>query len=304
MTSIFKVRSMRQLSCEQWLMILAVCLFLLALRCPTGRFVVFSSPEEDLVSCSSLGGSCPVLSTSQRSILVKRVVDEDLLMKLERDLHKHYNQSGFPLIRASGCRSAFQTAIIVPYRNRSEHLDLFLQHMHSILPQQNINYSIYVVEQDEKHGFNRGKLFNIGYKEALRDADYCCFIFHDVDLLPENPRNLYACSTEPRHMCVALDTYRYVVPYADIFGGVVAMQKDHFLKVSHSERSLISDYMLTRPGSQAPEAEISCSTRMNLALIFNVSPNHLELNRNVKISLLLAGQWILEPVLRLGRRGR
>ncbi|XP_003740946.1 beta-1,4-N-acetylgalactosaminyltransferase bre-4 [Galendromus occidentalis] len=227
-----KCQSLRMLSCEQWMMALAVSLFLLALRCPTGRFVVFSSPEEDLVSCASLVGRCPLSSALPGSMLIKRVLDESVLTQLERELHGHYNQSGFPLIRASGCESAFRTAIIVPFRNRSEHLDVFLRHMHSFLPQQNIDYSIYVVEQSERHKFNRGKLMNIGFKEALRDMDYCCFIFHDVDLLPENPRNLYACSKHPRHMCVAIDTFRYVVPYADIFGGVVAMQKDHFVKVN------------------------------------------------------------------------
>lgn len=212
-------------------MILAVCLFVFALRCPTGRFVVYLSRDDDLVACTTTGATCPLPSPHLGSFLVKRVVDKDLLKKLDHDLNEDFEYSSFPLVRTSWCQSAYKTAIIVPYRNRSEHLDLFLQHMHTFLPLQNIEYSIYIVEQSDKHGFNRGKLFNIGFKEALNDADFCCFVFHDVDLLPENPQNIYACGNQPRHMCVAIDTFRYVMPYADIFGGVVAMRKEHFQKV-------------------------------------------------------------------------
>ncbi|KAF4530940.1 hypothetical protein B566_EDAN018971, partial [Ephemera danica] len=41
--------------------------------------------------------------------------------------------------------------------------------------------------------------------------NFDCFIFHDVDLLPEDARNLYTCPSQPRHMSVAVDelNYRY-----------------------------------------------------------------------------------------------
>ena len=50
-------------------------------------------------------------------------------------------------------------------------------------------------------------LFNIGFAMAtnLTSLDYWnCFIFHDVDLLPEDDRNLYNCPTKPRHMSVGM----------------------------------------------------------------------------------------------------
>ena len=52
-------------------------------------------------------------------------------------------------------------------------------------------------------------LLNIGFKEALRFNSYKCFIFHDVDLMPENDRNKYSCPSSPRHLSVAVDTFNY-----------------------------------------------------------------------------------------------
>ena len=46
-----------------------------------------------------------------------------------------------------GCLSNHRIAIIIPFRNREEHLLLFLQHMHPFLQRQQIEYGIFVVEQ-------------------------------------------------------------------------------------------------------------------------------------------------------------
>ena len=57
--------------------------------------------------------------------------------------------------------------------------------------------------------FNRAMLMNVGFVEALKLYNYDCFIFHDVDLLPENDQNLYTCLEQPRHMSVAVDVLEY-----------------------------------------------------------------------------------------------
>ncbi|XP_047361920.1 beta-1,4-N-acetylgalactosaminyltransferase bre-4-like isoform X2 [Vespa velutina] len=80
--------------------------------------------------------------------------------------------------------------------------------------------------------FNRAMLMNVGYVEALKERTFDCFIFHDVDLLPEDDRNLYTCPEQPRHMSVAVDKFRYKLPYADLFGGVSAMSREHFKLVN------------------------------------------------------------------------
>ena len=53
-------------------------------------------------------------------------------------------------------------------------------------------------------------MFNIGYKVAMNLTNnfWQCFIFHDVDLLPEDDRNLYNCPNNPRHMSVGTNTAR------------------------------------------------------------------------------------------------
>lgn len=74
--------------------------------------------------------------------------------------------------------------IIVPYRDRKQHLDCFLPSIHSALEDQGIyDYQIIVVEQTDKDPFNRGALLNLGALEAIKQGctELC---FHDVDLIP------------------------------------------------------------------------------------------------------------------------
>ena len=77
-------------------------------------------------------------------------------------------------------------AIIVPYRDRQEHLAYFLPHMLAYFERdklgRHINYAIHVIEQLDDEPFNRGRLNNAGFALARKTADYFCF--HDVDYLP------------------------------------------------------------------------------------------------------------------------
>jgi hypothetical protein len=107
------------------------------------------------------------------------------------------------------CNARDKVAIVVPYRDRKQHLPIFLKNLHPFLMKQQIDYGIFVVEQSSDGSFNRAKLFNIGFVEALKLYDWDCFIFHDVDLLPMDDRNLYSCPTQPRHMSVAVDTFGF-----------------------------------------------------------------------------------------------
>lgn len=130
------------------------------------------------------------------------------------------------------CIAKHKVAIIVPYRDREPHLRAFLLNIHRFLQRQQVEYGIYIVEQAGNQPFNRAMLMNVGAAEALKQHDYQCFIFHDVDLLPEDDRNLYTCPIQPRHMSVSIDSFMYRLPYDDIFGGVSAMTVDQFRAVN------------------------------------------------------------------------
>ncbi|XP_078723708.1 beta-1,4-galactosyltransferase 2-like [Lampetra fluviatilis] len=134
--------------------------------------------------------------------------------------------------RPANCISKQKVAIIIPFRHRDEHLKHWLYYLHPTLQQQTIEYGIYVVNQFGEGIFNRAKLMNIGYVEALKDAPYDCFIFSDVDLVPMDDRNLYRCYDNPRHFSVAVDKLGFQLPYNRIFGGVSGLSKAQFEKIN------------------------------------------------------------------------
>lgn len=63
--------------------------------------------------------------------------------------------------------------------------------------------------QDRDEVFNRAKLLNVGYMEALKEYDYDCFVFSDVDLIPMDDRNTYRCFSQPRHLSVSMDKFGF-----------------------------------------------------------------------------------------------
>jgi hypothetical protein len=76
--------------------------------------------------------------------------------------------------------------IVVPYRDRAEHLRQFVPHMLTYFARDKldraIDVTINIVEQVSPAPFNRGKLKNAGFDLTRGNGDYVCF--HDVDYLP------------------------------------------------------------------------------------------------------------------------
>ncbi|KAK3868544.1 hypothetical protein Pcinc_026074 [Petrolisthes cinctipes] len=164
--------------------------------------------------------------------LAGRVKVERNAPSLEEQERTHTELEPGGHYRPPECQARHKVAIIIPYRDRVHHLTIFLHHLHSMLQRQQIDYAIFVVEQAGNGKFNRAMLMNVGALEALRQYRFSCFIFHDVDLLPEDDRNLYTCPDQPRHMSIAINVMKYKLPYTDIFGGVSAMTVDQFRVVN------------------------------------------------------------------------
>ncbi|CAD5112485.1 DgyrCDS1701 [Dimorphilus gyrociliatus] len=120
------------------------------------------------------------------------------------------------------CKPFQRVAFVVPFRDRDKHLRMFLNHMHSVLPSQEIEYRFFVIEQDQPQIFNKGTLMNIGYLEISKLYTFDCIIFHDVDLLVEDGRNIYNCYKSPRHIGSHVDKYGYKVFYGGLVGGAIS----------------------------------------------------------------------------------
>ncbi|TNN84635.1 Beta-1,4-galactosyltransferase 1 [Liparis tanakae] len=130
------------------------------------------------------------------------------------------------------CVSQQKVAIIIAFRNRHEHLIHWLYYLHPILIRQQLDYTVYIVNQDGEGVFNRAKLMNAGYVEAMKQYDHDCFVFSDIDLVPMDDRNLYRCFDNPRHLAVAMDKFNFHLPYSNFFGGVSALSKRQYLKIN------------------------------------------------------------------------
>jgi hypothetical protein len=114
--------------------------------------------------------------------------------------------------------------IIVPYRNRYEHLQEFKKSIVDYLDSNSYeNYVIIIVEQDDAKLFNRGMLCNIGFLESEKqNCDY--IVIHDVDMIPIDVD--YSYSEFPIHL--ATDN----IPFDSYFGGMTLFPSDVFKKIN------------------------------------------------------------------------
>lgn len=150
-------------------------------------------------------------------------------IKFKKKLLVRYVEMG-GLFRPS-CLPLQNVAIIVPYRNRPDQLNQFSYNLHRFLKKQNIvNYQIFIVEQNDTNQFNRAKLLNIGFREAMKIRPFDCFIFHDIELIPTNYKNLYLCSSTPRHMSYNIHLFNNF--YDKLFGGVCSILAKQFVKAN------------------------------------------------------------------------
>nr|XP_010998208.1 sialic acid-binding Ig-like lectin 6 isoform X3 [Camelus dromedarius] len=173
--------------------------------------------------------NCPIISPYINGPL-KVLIPENLTM--EQVVEKN------PLVELGGqyrppdCWTEQHTAVVVPYCGQGQQLQQLLFHLHPFLQRQQLHYAVYVVNQVNNSPFNRGKLRNVGFWEAMQEEDWDCVFFHDVNLLPEDDRNRYVCDVFPAHVSVAIDKFNYKLPYQGYLGGVFALRPIHYLRIN------------------------------------------------------------------------
>jgi hypothetical protein len=116
--------------------------------------------------------------------------------------------------------------VLVPYRDRADHLARLIPTLSDELRRQEISYRIIVIEQSSDELFNRGKLLNIGAHFASPFSDYFCL--HDVDAIPILAN--YGCPSQPLRLVSNLLTPSGEAQRTDYyFSGAVSIRKEQFI---------------------------------------------------------------------------
>ena len=119
--------------------------------------------------------------------------------------------------------------IIIPYRDRPEHLKKFIPHINNFLNNK-LDYEILLVEQDDKKSFNRGKLLNIGAEILKNNCNYFCF--HDIDMLPASETCDYSIVEGVCKLSYFVSQFNFIPRPPDELGGVTLIDKKSFFLVN------------------------------------------------------------------------
>lgn len=122
--------------------------------------------------------------------------------------------------------------VCVPYRNREEHMNIFVPHVTKFLEERGIEHTIYLAHQCDDKLFNRGLMKNIAAKHAFDDGcDY--IVWHDIDMVPEDDSCDYSFPHEgPKHIAVRISQSDYQLKYEEYFGGAVIFSKEQVEKTN------------------------------------------------------------------------
>jgi hypothetical protein len=148
--------------------------------------------------------------------------------------------SGDQAVRSGTSRTGLvpRLSIVIPYRDRLQHLVRFVPTIAAYIARQTIDipWQLTIVEQVPGKPFNPGLMRNIGFLATEDEADYFCF--HDVDYLPVSADYQYPWT--PARLCrygaaaVPIDPARpdEVVASDHFFGGAVMFNKADFRRVN------------------------------------------------------------------------
>ena len=120
---------------------------------------------------------------------------------------------------------AKRLAVIVPYRDRADHLSMLGTYLKDYL--HHIPYDLFVIEQANSKPFNRAMLLNIGFDQVGAAYDYVAL--HDVDHFPI--RTDYSYVEHPTHLAARVGP-SYQLHYPKFMGGVTLINCEDFRAVN------------------------------------------------------------------------
>ncbi len=122
----------------------------------------------------------------------------------------------------------YDLIIVVPYRDRADHLKKFIPALENHL--KDVNFKIIFIEQSEGQPFNRGKLLNIGYTLCKNQSNL--FAFHDIDMIPQDNSCDYSATNEIVHLAGCCTQFGGKLPYPDYLGGVIVVPNQLFEQIN------------------------------------------------------------------------
>nr|AIE96983.1 DNA-directed RNA polymerase subunit B (RPB2, POLR2B) [uncultured marine group II/III euryarchaeote AD1000_88_G11] len=201
--------------------------------------------KEKIEWCRTNDAKCKEIVKNAEIFANKYITKEYIFNYLKSIIQNILRYQGGDTPNVSEERQKYKVKIIVPFRDTTEQkirmaqLELFKKRMVVFIPKvvellktRSIDgiFDIIIVEQTKEHSFNRGALLNIGFKTG---DSYDCYIFHDVDLLPED--SMIPIYAGPYHansiVHLASEWNRYKNPYKYL-GGVLLVGKDMFQKAN------------------------------------------------------------------------
>jgi hypothetical protein len=121
----------------------------------------------------------------------------------------------------------YQNVILIPYRNRKEHLELFIKNAIPLFENYLKPFKLVIIEQEQGNLFNRGMLLNIGFNEYKGKSNY--FFTHDVDIIPtEKGVNELYTKTDTINTGI-IGIYN---SYCNTLGGIIKFTSDSFIKIN------------------------------------------------------------------------
>ena len=148
----------------------------------------------------------------------------------------HYYSSKMPRLQTPLVEK-HRLTILIPFREkisdkksqgsgREKNLREWLEYMSSFLK---MPADVIIVEQSQEGTFNKGFLFNVGFKES-QNSDY--FVLHDVDQIPENPTNDYSFKKRPTHLLTSTSQWNYKKSPSGNVGGALMITRQKYQEIN------------------------------------------------------------------------